>query len=149
MRLHPIVRGAQEPYRYEREVEEFLRWSPHVRGSGAKQPPMPREQLLELRRLLESFSETAGIPEEKEERPEPEPEPRPEPPPEPRPEPTHPSTPVEHYDELEAEEVISLLGSLEPPDLVALRDYELAHGARQSVLGAIDSVLARSPAPQA
>ena len=147
MRLHPIVRGAQEPYRYEREVEEFLRWSPHVRGSGAKQPPMPREQLLELRRLLESFSETAGIPGE--ERPEPEPEPRPEPPPEPRPEPTHPSTPVEHYDELEAEEVISLLGSLEPPDLVALRDYERAHGARQSVLGAIDSVLARSPAPQA
>src|SRR5919198_1656303 len=37
MRLHPIVRGAREPYRYEREVEEFLRWSPHVRGSAAKQ----------------------------------------------------------------------------------------------------------------
>ena len=30
LRLHPLVRGAQEPYRYEREVEEFLRWSPHV-----------------------------------------------------------------------------------------------------------------------
>jgi UDP-glucose 4-epimerase len=32
LRLHPVVRGAQEPYRYEREVEEFLRWSPHVKN---------------------------------------------------------------------------------------------------------------------
>jgi UDP-glucose 4-epimerase len=31
MRLAPILRGAAEPYRYEREVEEFLRRSPHVR----------------------------------------------------------------------------------------------------------------------
>ena len=31
LRLHPLVRAAQEPYRYEREVEEFLRWSPNVR----------------------------------------------------------------------------------------------------------------------
>ena len=39
LRLHPVVRGAQEPYRYEREVEEFLRWSPHVkntRDTGAR-----------------------------------------------------------------------------------------------------------------
>ncbi|MBA3300346.1 MAG: NAD-dependent epimerase/dehydratase family protein, partial [Thermoleophilaceae bacterium] len=28
MRLHPILKGVSEPYRYEREVEEFLRWSP-------------------------------------------------------------------------------------------------------------------------
>ena len=33
LRLHPVVRGAQEPYRYEREVEDFLRWSPHVRNT--------------------------------------------------------------------------------------------------------------------
>jgi UDP-glucose 4-epimerase len=149
MRLHPIVRGAQEPYRYEREVEEFLRWSPHVRGSGSKQSPLSREQLVELRRLLASFSETAGIEEDEPERPGPEPEPQPAPPPEPRPEPTPPSSPVEQYDELEAEEVISLLGSLETRDLVALREYESSHRARPSVVGAIDSVLARSPAPQA
>jgi UDP-glucose 4-epimerase len=31
MRLRPVVAGVSEPYRYEREVEEFLRWSPHVR----------------------------------------------------------------------------------------------------------------------
>ena len=32
LRLHPVLRGVDEPYPYEREVEEFLRWSPHVRG---------------------------------------------------------------------------------------------------------------------
>jgi UDP-glucose 4-epimerase len=31
MRLQPVMAGVSEPYRYEREVEEFLRWSPHVR----------------------------------------------------------------------------------------------------------------------
>jgi UDP-glucose 4-epimerase len=31
MRLRPVLAGTSEPYRYEREVEEFLRWSPHVR----------------------------------------------------------------------------------------------------------------------
>jgi UDP-glucose 4-epimerase len=31
MRLRPVLAGVGEPYRYEREVEEFLRWSPHVR----------------------------------------------------------------------------------------------------------------------
>lgn len=32
LRIRPVLRGVQEPYRYEREVEEFLRWSPHVRN---------------------------------------------------------------------------------------------------------------------
>jgi UDP-glucose 4-epimerase len=148
MRLHPIVKGAQEPYRYEREVEEFLRWSPHVRGSRAKQSPLSRAQVVELRRVLESFAETAGV-EGGSERPEPPPEPKPAPPSEPRPEPTAPSEPLEHYDELAAEEVISLLGSLEPSDLAVLREYERAHASRESVLGAIDSVLARSTAARA
>ena len=31
MRLAPVLAGGKEPYRYEREVEDFLRWSPHVR----------------------------------------------------------------------------------------------------------------------
>jgi UDP-glucose 4-epimerase len=31
MRLLPVMRGRDEVYVYEREVEEFLRWSPHVR----------------------------------------------------------------------------------------------------------------------
>ena len=31
LRLRPVLKGAEESYRYEREVEDFLRWSPHVR----------------------------------------------------------------------------------------------------------------------
>jgi UDP-glucose 4-epimerase len=146
LRLHPLVRGAQEPYRYEREVEEFLRWSPHVRADRQQERAIalsPRE-IAELQRLLAAFSETAGAAKEAvAETPEPVPEPRPEPPPEPRPEPTPPRAPVEHYDDLEAEEVISLLGSLEREDLLALRDYEREHLGRGSVVGAIESVLAR------
>jgi UDP-glucose 4-epimerase len=33
-RVRPLRRGQGEPYRYEREVEEFLRWSPSVRRRG-------------------------------------------------------------------------------------------------------------------
>jgi UDP-glucose 4-epimerase len=31
-RLRPLLRSGSESYRYEREVEEFLRWSPSVQG---------------------------------------------------------------------------------------------------------------------
>jgi UDP-glucose 4-epimerase len=31
LRLRSVLRGVQEPYRYEKEVEDFLRWSPSVR----------------------------------------------------------------------------------------------------------------------
>ena len=34
LRLAPLRESAGAPYRYEREVEEFLRWSPSVRRSG-------------------------------------------------------------------------------------------------------------------
>ena len=51
--------------------------------------------------------------------------------------------PVEHYDDLAAEEVIALLGSLEADDLAALREHERDHAAAGGVLAAIDSVLAR------
>ena len=40
LRLNPVLAGVSEPYRYEREVEEFLRWSPHVRRrEGAEDEP--------------------------------------------------------------------------------------------------------------
>jgi UDP-glucose 4-epimerase len=163
LRLHPLVRGAQEPYRYEREVEEFLRWSPHVRHAKGG-TALSRQQLVELQRLLDAYADTAGIGEAEAEQiheavgrrardAEAEPPPalarRPEPEPHPAPgwEPGPPTVPVEHYDDLAAEEVISLLGSLDRDDLVALREYEDAHRARAGVLGAIDSVLARRPAP--
>jgi UDP-glucose 4-epimerase len=31
LRLRSVLRGVKEPYRYEKEVEDFLRWSPSVR----------------------------------------------------------------------------------------------------------------------
>jgi UDP-glucose 4-epimerase len=48
LRLAPIIRAriGDDTYRYEREVEEFLRWSPHVRrereseGVGADTDPL-------------------------------------------------------------------------------------------------------------
>jgi UDP-glucose 4-epimerase len=49
LRLHPIVRDAREPYRYEREVEEFLRWSPHVRGSLGHPQSKPTARPLTAR----------------------------------------------------------------------------------------------------
>ena len=55
--------------------------------------------------------------------------------------------PVEHYDDLAAEEVIALLGSLEADDLAALREHEREHARRDGVLAAIDSVLARAGGP--
>jgi UDP-glucose 4-epimerase len=64
LRLHPLVRGAQEPYRYEREVEEFLRWSPHVKRSGSGAPALSRDQVAELRRLLASVPDEDGGPSE-------------------------------------------------------------------------------------
>jgi UDP-glucose 4-epimerase len=42
LRLHPVLRGAQEPYRYEREVEEFLRWSPHVKNGRRREETQRR-----------------------------------------------------------------------------------------------------------
>jgi UDP-glucose 4-epimerase len=44
LRLLPIVRESRETYRYEREVEEFLRWSPHVRGSRAPEKASTRKE---------------------------------------------------------------------------------------------------------
>jgi UDP-glucose 4-epimerase len=45
MRLNPVMRGVEQGYRYEREVEEFLRWSPHVRRESAAGAAADREPL--------------------------------------------------------------------------------------------------------
>ena len=154
LRLKPILAGVREPYRYEREVEEFLRWSPYVkRGKDeGERPPMPSfTQLSELQKFLAAYAGVAPAPEAQQ--PEPEPEPEPEAPPEPvvavvpepepEPQPAPPASPVEEYDSLEAEEIISLIGSLEGEDLLALREYEAAGRGREVVLRAIDGVIAR------
>ncbi len=127
LRLHPLLRSTAEPYRYEREVEEFLRWSPNVRSSRVKDGVgLTRGQLQDLQRLLgaaEGTTPAAGAPS-----------------------PAATAAPVERYEDLDAEEILSLLGSLEAADLAALREHEAAHSAREAVLRAIDSLLARSPA---
>jgi UDP-glucose 4-epimerase len=249
LRLHPVVRGAKEPYRYEREVEEFLRWSPHVRNTREKgTPALDRSQLAELRRLLGGYAESgddsdgaaeedrlaaaearaiaaeeaaaeavariADVEEAAErraaaaeeaadrrvdkaseraverakkaerraasaalkaterakkaerrareaaERAEeaagrtapapPAPAERPPPGAPPLPPPAAPAPTRErsldpgHYDDLDADEVIALIGSLERPDLEMLRDYERAHQNRRPVVAAIEAVLARA-----
>ena len=53
---------------------------------------------------------------------------------------------LDDYNELESEEIIALLGSMERVELEALRELESGARARPSVLQAIDSVLARVPA---
>src|SRR3954469_12236496 len=64
-RLHPLLRGGTESYRYEREVEEFLRWSPYVRrGEGAPAWRPTRRQLVELQKAIAAVeADTARAPE--------------------------------------------------------------------------------------
>ena len=58
MRLRPLLRGGEEPYRYEREVEEFLRRSPTVRNRPEPRWQRPKAELdsyegLDARELIE------------------------------------------------------------------------------------------------
>jgi UDP-glucose 4-epimerase len=39
LRLRSVLRGVKEPYRYEKEVEDFLRWSPSVRDRSMEDRP--------------------------------------------------------------------------------------------------------------
>jgi UDP-glucose 4-epimerase len=154
MRLHPVLRGVQEPYRYEREVEDFLRWSPHVRNpTFRKEGRLAPAEAVELQKVLASYGERVGAPTSGSRRAKSqatlraaeaahttdEPEPEPEP----------PNgkgdlkAPVEHYDDLEADEIVGLVDSLEGEDLGSLLDYERAHLARPRVVSAIEGVLAR------
>jgi UDP-glucose 4-epimerase len=173
LRLHPLVRGGQEPYRYEREVEHFLRWSPHVRnarerpqgyGGGAEvvtpdhedrvqaaeraaEKAIQRAKKAEQRaaeaalkateRAKKAERRAGAAAEEAIQRMTAAADRR---------EAAHES-PVDHYDDLAAEEVIALLASLEREDLQTLRDYERRHANRARVLSAIESVLARRETP--
>ncbi len=124
LREHQRVsaRGHESPYRYEREVEEFLRWSPSVRegGGGAGAPLRPTaHQLAELKRAIAALEagDSSGLGDRRVEQINP-----------------------PGYDALGADEVITLLPTLDPGDLDALRIYELAHAARAPVLAVIDSL---------
>jgi UDP-glucose 4-epimerase len=41
-RLRPLLRSGVDDYRYEPEVEEFLRWSPSVQAAATRTPPTQR-----------------------------------------------------------------------------------------------------------
>jgi UDP-glucose 4-epimerase len=161
LRLQPILRGMREPYRYEREVEDFLRWSPHVRNPNfRKESRMSPDELVELQKLLSTYGDpssasgpgggaraaqaeavaraaratAAGVEEGANDEGEPVAA---------NANGGNGALPVEHYDDLEADEIVSLLDSLEDDDLQALRDYESGATARPRVLSAIDAVVAR------
>src|SRR3954452_580382 len=46
LRLRTVLQGSGEPYRYEKEVEDFLRWSPSVRHRkpGSEPGALPRSR---------------------------------------------------------------------------------------------------------
>jgi UDP-glucose 4-epimerase len=54
-RVQPLLRDAGGEYRYEREVEDFLRWSPSVRREGEAEWRPSRDQIAALRRTLDSL----------------------------------------------------------------------------------------------
>jgi UDP-glucose 4-epimerase len=100
-RTEPILRdarGAGEPtYRYERELEDFLRYSPSVRPSSR----------------LEAEAKPRNV---------------------------APGAPgaAPALDDLDAEEIIALLPSLDPAGLKALHEHEVAHRGRTTVITAIE-----------
>jgi UDP-glucose 4-epimerase len=129
LRMRPLLRSEREPYQYEREVEEFLRWSPSVRRTGAEAGkswrPSPG-QIAELQKALAALGEPAPGP---------------------------PTSELDRrpgrgegsgYDELDAAEVVALLPSLERSDLQALARHEEAGRRRREVLEEIDRLLTPS-----
>ncbi len=93
-RLRGLLGSGQGGYRYERDVEEFLRWSPSVQAPTLA---MGGEDRL-----------SSGLPEG---------------------------------------ELIELIGSLDAPALLSLREYEAGHGRRERILRELDRRLTRHGAP--
>lgn len=163
LRLHPVLRGAHEPYRYERDVEEFLRWSPHVKNARdrglAPGPHAEPESALSAGELerVEAAERRAIAAEHKAERAldrakkaerraraaADEAVERVNRAALPPPAPAQPASGAlaARYDELPAKELIALVDSLPQPDLQALRDHERRHANRKTVLAAMDSAL--------
>jgi UDP-glucose 4-epimerase len=62
LRTRALRTGSGERYQYEREVEEFLRWSPAVRGTDRLGlGRLSRDQLAELARALESLPDVRPV----------------------------------------------------------------------------------------
>ena len=117
VRLSPILRGTAEPYRYEREVEEFLRRSPNVRRAGRRPGERANGRAALREGTVPASAEGEGS--------------------------AGPEAGADDYDDLEVRELAVVLGSLETDDLIALRDHERSARRRPDVLAAIDDALAR------
>jgi UDP-glucose 4-epimerase len=98
-RLAPILRDRNggQTYRYERELEDFLRYSPSVRPSSR----------------LEAQAKPRNV---------------------------APGSPAAApaLDDLDADEIIALLPSLDPAGLAALHEHEISHRGRRTVITAIE-----------
>ncbi len=133
-RLAPLLGSSGEGYRYERQLEDFLRYSPSVRAAnaaprlprniaaggveGANEVPEPRAggapaQARAKQRVSAGPAVAAGA----------------------------------DYDHLPPDEIIALLADLDAVALEALRTHERARQARKPVLDAIDGLLARLGSP--
>ena len=128
-RLSKLLRGSGEGYRYERELEEFLRYSPSVKAANAA-PKLPTNvpaggeasaaevsapragASVSSRRAVRT---TTAVP-----------------------------APGPDYADLEPQEIIALLGDLDRGQLERLREHERAGAGREAVLGAIESSLGRA-----
>jgi UDP-glucose 4-epimerase len=111
-KLEPILRGAAGgSYRYESAVEEFLRFSPSVRQANA------RPKLAPANVAPRPHDHDGAAPSS----------------------PRRP--PATAYGSLTAREILTLLPSLSATDLQALRDHEVEHGQRATVLRSIDRLL--------
>jgi UDP-glucose 4-epimerase len=113
-RLRPLLGSGDGAYRYEREVEEFLRWSPSVqaRAEGA----IAAEGSIGTEGSIGPGDGQAGVPG---------------------------SGQGGAYDDLSEAELIEIISSLETEALRRLRHYESHHGQRRGVLQALDRNLAR------
>jgi len=127
MRLAPILRGAEEPFHFEQEVEDFLRRSPNVRRQHAAESALSGEELAALRRLLGERGENGGPSAVGEGRAGAEPK----------------DADLERYEDLEVREIVGMLGALETADLAALGQHERSHRARPEVVSAIEAALER------
>ena len=124
-RMRPLLRSGSETYRYEREVEEFLRWSPSVnavRAAGANADAHGAAPVAETRTDERQSGHAVRRRGKHDE-------------------------PADEYDDLAEGELIELIATLDAEGLRALRSYELARRRRARVLSALDQNLARRGAP--
>jgi UDP-glucose 4-epimerase len=56
-RLRPLLRSGSDSYRYEREVEEFLRWSPSVRHGGGGVHDAPGQRATAPAEVLDGYDQ--------------------------------------------------------------------------------------------